>query len=62
MHRIINTTDGKFKGRLIDINHQFIVLDDFLFKIQKLRYGPEGLISLSNDNYTIDVKLESENE
>lgn len=57
MHKIINTTDGKYVGREIDINTQEIRLDsDFIFKIEKITYNKDS-IQLSNNNYVVDVVL-----
>lgn len=59
MYKIIETTDGNFIGRLIDFNQQIIVLDDYEFKIKSVKYD-DDIVVLSNDNYIIKIKQESE--
>ena len=60
MHKIINTTDGKYVGKLVDIDNSKIILDnDFIFTIAKIRYN-EDMIELSDGEYVIEVILENE--
>jgi len=59
MHKIIKTTDEKYLGRLIDINNQNVLLNDFIFKIAKVTYR-DDIIELSNGDYIIEVELINE--
>lgn len=54
MKQITSTTDGRFVGRLIDIDKP-IILDGFIFVPDKVQHYGE-LCRLSNSSYVIDTK------
>lgn len=54
MIQIIATTDGRFIGKIIDINES-IILDGFIFVPDKIQ-NVDGLYRLSNSSYVIDAK------
>lgn len=54
MIQIIATTDGRFVGKILDINEP-IVLDGFVFVPDKTQQH-DGLYRLSNSSYVIDAK------
>ena len=54
MIQIIATTDGRFIGKIIDINES-IILDGFIFVPDKIQ-NVDGLYRLSNSGYVIDAK------
>lgn len=57
--RIINTTDGKYAGRIIDITQNPINLDnDSIFYTEKTQNIGNGQVRLSNSNYIIDTEEE----
>ena len=57
MHKIIDTTDNKYKGKIIDVTLSEIDLDGFVFR--PTDYRTSGTITvLSNSNYIILAKEE----
>ena len=56
MHKILNTTDGRFVGQDIDDTSQLIHLGDYDFIPDKRHENEDGTVRLSNSNYVIDCK------
>lgn len=54
MKRIIDTTDGQFIGRVIDLEKP-IDLDGYIFVPDEIADLPDGITRLSNSSYVIDV-------
>jgi hypothetical protein len=58
MHKVIETSDNQHIGALIDLNSSFIILDQMIFKIEKLTYKDDK-IELTDGDYRVTVVLEN---
>lgn len=56
MKQIVDTTDEKFIGKIIDFSIMPVNLDGYLFVPDKVQKLPNGTSRYSNSNYVIDVK------
>lgn len=56
MKQVIDTTDGRFIGILLDFTTLPVDLDGYLFVPDKVQPLSDGTIRYSNSNYVIDVK------
>lgn len=56
MKQIIDTTDGRFIGKILDFLTLPVELDGYLFVPDKVQHLSDGTIRYSNSNYVVDVK------
>lgn len=56
IYQITDSTDGKFKGTMIELNSTYQLSEDFLFVPDRKIPLLDGTIRMYNSNYSIDIK------